>query len=92
MNEPIKAEKPNETSASSGPEPKKKPEKSANPWDAIAVGSTVLAQVDKAEGYFPAIVQKISGDGKTLTLRWKGFDMPAFTMRRLAVGLIAVVK
>lgn len=78
---------------SSKPEPAIAPRPSANPWDAIGIGSVVLAQVDKEEGYFPARVEKISGDGKTLYLKWKDYPSPPlFTMRRLVCGLIAKVK
>jgi hypothetical protein len=87
-------EKPaNKSSAAAMPaKPGPTSDTSNNPWNSIEVGGTVLAQVDKEEGYFPAIVEKISDDGKTLTLRWKAYRLPSFTMRRLAVGLIAVVK
>jgi len=68
-------------------------EKAINPWDLLVVGSTVLATVDASEGYFPAQITAISSDGKRLTCKWKDYPkLPTFNVRRLAVGLLAVVK
>lgn len=65
----------------------------ANPWDAIEVGSTVLWQSDPAEGYFPCEVVGMSKDRKQVQLKWIGYPkLPTFQAKRVAVGLIAVVK
>jgi len=66
----------------------KSPEEASNPWDAIAIGSAVLAFDKESGGYFPANVEKISADQLTLTCSWNGFKLPHFTVRKLAVGLL----
>jgi hypothetical protein len=72
----------------------KSPEQANSLWNvAITVGSTVLAFDRESGGYFPANVEKISADGKSLTCSWDGHPkIPHFTARRLAVGLLPMVK
>ena len=70
-------------------------DKFANPWDAIEIGGTVLWQADPAEGYFPCTVVGVSKDParRMLTLRWVGWPkLPSFQAKRIAVGLLAVIK
>ena len=87
--------KPDSSITTPNQQPTKPP--SHNPWDAIEIGSTVLYRESKAkaeaEGWFECTVIAISKDGRTLSLRWR--DYPAFKpfdVRRLAVGLICIVK
>lgn len=80
------------SSAPSSPQPTAAAS-STNPWDAIEIGGTVLWQADPSEGYFPCTVVGMSKDRKLLTLKWIGYEkLPTVTARRVAVGLIAVVK
>ena len=66
---------------------------SISPWEAIVVGSTVLAPDKDDGGFYYAIVEKVSTDQRSLVCSWKGYPkLPHFNVRRLAVGLIAVVK
>ena len=73
--------------------PEALPTSVANPWDAIETGSVVLWESDPAEGFFKAEVVGMSKDRKVLTLKWIGYPkLPTFQAKRIAVGLIAVVK
>lgn len=99
MNTPTRPEKhptiaPAKTPAG-GKSDEKQVERAASPWDAIAVGSKVLAKSTEPgeDGYYLSTVEEISADKKTLTLKWVGYPkLPPFKVRRLAVGIIAVVK
>lgn len=73
--------------------PAKSQELLANPWNAITEGSTVLAHDRESGGYYAATVEKASADRSILTCSWANYPkLPHFTVRRLAVGLLAVVK
>ncbi|OJT95361.1 MAG: hypothetical protein BGN82_02195 [Alphaproteobacteria bacterium 65-7] len=64
-------------------------------WDALTKGSKCLAKSTEPgeDGYYLAIVEEVSPDGKTLTLKWFGYpSLGTFKTRRLAVGLLATVK
>ena len=62
-------------------------------WEVIEVGGTVLWQADPSEGYFPCTVVGVSKDRKLLTLKWRDYPkLPSFQAKRIAVGLIAVIK
>jgi hypothetical protein len=68
-------------------------DKVLNLWEMIEVGGTVLWQADPSEGYFPCTVVGGSKDRKLLTLKWRDFPkLPSFQVKRIAVGLIAVIK
>lgn len=73
-------------------QPSKSPEQANSLWNAITIGSTVLAFDKESGGFFSANVEKISADQKTLTCSWNGHKLPHFTVRRLAVGLLPVAK
>lgn len=64
-----------------------------NPWNELRLGDVVLWSVDREEGYFPAKIEAISKDRKTLSLRWKQWpSYPLVKAPRVAVGLIQVIK
>lgn len=64
-----------------------------NPWNAVVIGSTVLHEQKRGEGYFPCKVTALSSDLQTLTLVWVGYDdLPAMKVKRNQVGLIAWLK
>lgn len=73
----------------------KEGEKGQNPWDALAKGSKCLAKSTEPgeDGYYLAVVEEISADGKTLTLKWVGYPkLDTFKVRKLAVGLLAKIQ
>jgi hypothetical protein len=76
-----------------GTEPEAAKGKCLDLWTKIGVGCTVLyggKQVD--DGWWEAIVQAVSKDGDTLTLRWK--DAPKekqFKCKRNEVGILRLV-
>jgi hypothetical protein len=64
-------------------------------WDALAKGSKCLARSTEPgeDGYYLAVVEEVSSDGKTLTLKWVGYPkLEPFKTRRLSVGLLSLVK
>lgn len=84
--------KPNENEKS-GPSPaaSKDAEKTINLWSALIKGSKCLARSTEPDedGYYLAVVQDVSPDGATLTLKWASYPkLPTFKAKRLAVGLI----
>jgi hypothetical protein len=63
-----------------------------SPWDAIEIGATVLWHASKDEGWFEAIVVKISKDRKVLTMRWRDYPkLPQFNVKRFDVGIICKI-
>ena len=62
-----------------------------DPWDAIKVGSVVLAQDASDEpGWWEAVVTSIGPDGETLTLRWRDYPkLPQEKFKRTEVSIPA---
>jgi len=74
----------------------KQPETAPNtaPWDAIGVGSVVLAfEEDKdGSGWWEAVVIAVSKDGNTLSLRWRDWpEARKFSRPRHKVGILAPI-
>lgn len=96
MTKPTESEKASATPASAKATQPAAPQPAPiHAWAALAVGSTILApdKDDSGNGFYYAVVQKISADQKTLTCLWKGFpELGSFTVQRLRVGLVAMVK
>ena len=64
-----------------------------NPWDALEPGATVLWRVDPKEGWFECKIVAVSKDRKHLSLKWRDWpSFPQMEVKRLAVGLLSVVK
>jgi len=64
-------------------------------WDALTKGSKCLAKSTEPgeDGYYLAVVEEISADGQTLTLKWFSYPkLPTFKARRLSVGLLVKTK
>jgi hypothetical protein len=58
------------------------------PWEAIAVGSAVIAKAPGEDSWWEAQVIGVSEKGRMLTLRWKGYeDEPDFMSPRREVAL-----
>jgi len=73
----------------------KAPEKPISLWDALAKDSKCLARSTEPgeDGYYLAVVEEVSPDGKTLTLKWAGYPkLETFKARRMSVGLLSPVK
>lgn len=72
----------------------KEADRAPSPWEAIVVGSKVLARSTEPgeTGYYLSLVTEVSADKQTLTLKWVGAEyakLPSFKARRLAVGILA---
>ncbi len=64
-----------------------------DPWDMIEVGGTVLCEEAPGEGFYLSKVVGMSSDRKLLTCAWLGYPkLPQFKVKRIAVGLVAIVK
>ena len=64
-------------------------------WDTLTKGSKCLARSTELgeDGYYLAVVEEISADGQTLTLKWFSYPkLPTFKARRLSVGLLVKTK
>ena len=64
-----------------------------DPWDMVEIGGSVLCEEEPGEGYYLCKVVGMSPDRKILTCAWAGYPkLPHFKVKRIAVGLVAMVK
>jgi hypothetical protein len=87
----IETETPRTAASTLGPANGRASDKSASsiaPWEAIKVGSAVIAKAPGEDSWWEAQVIGVSEQGKMLTLRWKGYeDEPDFMAPRREVAL-----
>ena len=70
-----------------------KPSSNLSPWDALEPGAVVLWRIDPKEGWFECKIVAVSKDRNTLSLKWRDWpSFPQMEVKRLAVGLLSVVK
>jgi hypothetical protein len=64
-----------------------------DPWSVIETNRVVLWCAAAKEGWYEAVVVKVSKDSKTLTLRWRDYKtLRPFKVKRYAVGLICIIR
>jgi len=75
-------------------EPEAKAEPAPDPWSAITVGSTVLAESPyDDEGWYEALVTAVSADGQILSMRWRDYpSVPLASTQRSKVAVIGPGK